>query len=112
VPTKTKRRQQLRALLAARVLVIGAGEMAEETLRYLKDEGVQRIIVVNPQAEPARMRALAHSLDGAIYGGSSLDFTAWKRDFSEQMRPHPLRRRRSHTRRTKAMLPELNPRSA
>jgi len=72
----------------------------------------ERIIVVNPQAEPARMRALAHSLDGAIYGGSSLDFTAWKRDFSEQMRPHPLRRRRSHTRRTKAMLPELNPRSA
>jgi glutamyl-tRNA reductase len=29
------------------VLVIGAGEMAEETLRYLKDEGVRKIVVVN-----------------------------------------------------------------
>ena len=28
-------------------LVIGAGEMAEETLRYLQDEGVQHITVVN-----------------------------------------------------------------
>ncbi len=28
-------------------LIIGAGEMAEETLRYLKDEGAQRITVVN-----------------------------------------------------------------
>jgi len=29
------------------VLIIGAGEMAEETLRYLKEEGVRDIIVVN-----------------------------------------------------------------
>jgi glutamyl-tRNA reductase len=28
-------------------LVIGAGEMAEETLRYLQEEGIQRITVVN-----------------------------------------------------------------
>ena len=71
----------------------------------------EQIIVVNPQAEPARLRALAHSLDGAIYGGSSLDFIAWKREFVHQMRPHLLRRRRS-SRRTKAMLPALNPRVA
>ncbi len=29
------------------VLVIGAGEMAEETLRYLQDEGAHRIVIVN-----------------------------------------------------------------
>jgi hypothetical protein len=68
----------------------------------------EQIIAVSPQAEPARLRALAHSLDGAIYGGSSLDFIAWKREFVHQMRPHLLRRRRS-PRRTKAMLPALNP---
>lgn len=33
------------------VLVIGAGEMAEETLRYLKDEGVREIVVVNRSLE-------------------------------------------------------------
>lgn len=36
------------------VLVIGAGEMAEETLRYLKDEGVREIIVVNRSPERAQ----------------------------------------------------------
>ena len=35
------------------VLVIGAGEMAEETLRYLKDEGVHEIVVVNRSPERA-----------------------------------------------------------
>ena len=39
------------------VLVIGAGEMAEETLRYLKDEGVKRIIVVNRNVERAERLA-------------------------------------------------------
>lgn len=33
------------------VLVIGAGEMAEETLRYLKQEGVRRVIVCNRSRE-------------------------------------------------------------
>jgi glutamyl-tRNA reductase len=32
-------------------LVIGAGEMAEETLRYLQDEGVRRVTVVNRSFE-------------------------------------------------------------
>ena len=36
------------------VLVIGAGEMAEETLRYLKDEGVRDIVVVNRSPERAQ----------------------------------------------------------
>ncbi len=34
-------------------LVIGAGEMAEETLRYLRHEGVQRIAVINRSYERA-----------------------------------------------------------
>jgi len=34
-------------------LVIGAGEMAEETLRYLKEDGVQKIIMVNRHYERA-----------------------------------------------------------
>lgn len=38
-------------------LVIGAGEMAEETLRYLRDEGVRRITVVNRSFEHAFQRA-------------------------------------------------------
>jgi hypothetical protein len=72
----------------------------------------EKIIAASPQAEPVRLRALAHSLDGAIYGGSSLDFPAWKRELTQQLRPRLRRRRRSQTRRTKAMLPALNPRSA
>lgn len=40
------------------VLVIGAGEMAEETLRYLKDEGVREIVVVNRSPERAQRLAL------------------------------------------------------
>lgn len=34
-------------------LVIGAGEMAEETLRYLRDEGVRDVTVVNRSADRA-----------------------------------------------------------
>jgi len=38
-------------------LVIGAGEMAEETLRYLRDEGVRKITVVNRSFQRASERA-------------------------------------------------------
>ena len=38
-------------------LVIGAGEMAEETLRYLRDEGARSITVVNRSFERACERA-------------------------------------------------------
>jgi hypothetical protein len=71
----------------------------------------EKIIAASPQAEPVRLRALAHSLDGAIYGGNSLDFPAWKRELRQQLRPG-LRRRRSRARHTRATLPALNPRSA
>jgi len=72
----------------------------------------ERIIEANPQAEPARIRALAQSLDGAIYGGKPLDFEAWKRDFRQQLRPRLIRRHRQRSRRAGASLPALNPRVA
>lgn len=40
-----------------RVLVIGAGEMAEETLTYLRDIGVQQVVVINRNED--RGKALA-----------------------------------------------------
>ncbi len=40
------------------VLIIGAGEMAEETLTYLKDEGVKQIVVVNRSLENAQKLAM------------------------------------------------------
>ena len=44
------------------VLVIGAGEMAEETLRYLADEGARHITVINRSAD--RAAALAERWQG------------------------------------------------
>ena len=72
----------------------------------------EEIIAVSPQAEPTRLRALAHSLDGAIYGGNTLDFQAWKRELTQQLRPGLLRRGQSQASRTKSSLPALNPRAA
>lgn len=40
-----------------RVLVIGAGEMADETLRYLRDAGAKRFTILN--RDPGRAQALA-----------------------------------------------------
>ena len=53
------------------VLVIGAGEMAEETLRYLKDEGVQSIIVINRNRE--RADKLAEQFGGTTDAFENLD---------------------------------------
>lgn len=53
------------------VLVIGAGEMAEETLRYLKDEGVQRIVVINRNRD--RAEVLANAFGGATDSFEKLD---------------------------------------
>lgn len=49
------------------VVVIGAGEMAEETLRYLKEEGVREIIVVNRSLDRAERLA-------AEWGGKARPF--------------------------------------
>ncbi|HAJ93067.1 MAG TPA: hypothetical protein DCO71_10720 [Gammaproteobacteria bacterium] len=72
----------------------------------------EKIIEAQPQAEPARVRELVQSMDNAIYGAGTLDFTAWKKDFRRQLRPRLLRRRRSRLRRAGRVLPALNPRAA
>jgi glutamyl-tRNA reductase len=46
------------------VLLIGAGEMGEETLRYLIDEGAQHITIVNRSAD--RARELAARISGDV----------------------------------------------
>lgn len=53
------------------VLVIGAGEMGEETLRYLKSEGVKRILVCN--RNPERAMRLAREFGGISREWSTLD---------------------------------------
>ncbi len=47
------------------ILIIGAGEMALETLRYLKNEGVTRVKVVNRSLENAK--TLAEECDGEAF---------------------------------------------
>jgi glutamyl-tRNA reductase len=49
------------------VLIIGAGEMAEETFRYLQEEGVGRTIVINRSPERAAQLA-------AKFGGQAKPF--------------------------------------
>jgi glutamyl-tRNA reductase len=53
------------------VLVIGAGEMAEETLTYLQSEGVKRIVIINRSRE--RAERLAAQFKGEVADFSSLD---------------------------------------
>ena len=53
------------------VLVIGAGEMASETLDYLNGEGVKQIVVVNRGRE--RSRALANQFGGETGTWEELD---------------------------------------
>ncbi len=53
------------------VLIIGAGEMAEETLRYLKDEGVREIVVIN--RNPERAERLAREWSGHAEPWADLD---------------------------------------
>ncbi|MFV0445313.1 MAG: glutamyl-tRNA reductase [Planctomycetaceae bacterium] len=45
------------------VLIIGAGEMAEETLRYLQSEGVGRLLVCNRSLPRAQLLAAAFNGD-------------------------------------------------
>ena len=53
-----------------RVLVLGAGEMAEETLVYLRDEGARDITVINRHRE--RAEALATQFGGRVEPWESL----------------------------------------
>jgi hypothetical protein len=74
------------------------------TISKIADE----IIASHPGVEPASMRQLMHDLIGAVYGGKSLDFEVWKRDFRRQLRPIWLGRRRQPTKDSDG-LPQLNP---
>ena len=53
------------------VLILGAGEMAEETLRYLKDEGVQKITVANRNFQRGELLA-------SKWGGKPIRFDQWE----------------------------------
>ncbi len=53
-----------------RALVIGAGEMAEETLRYLTDEGMRHVTVINRSLE--RAQDLARRWHGTALGWERL----------------------------------------
>ena len=53
------------------VLVLGAGEMATEALRYLQDEGARKIVVCNRSLE--RAERLAAEFDGVARPWSDLD---------------------------------------
>ncbi|MCU0961105.1 MAG: glutamyl-tRNA reductase [Pirellulaceae bacterium] len=54
-----------------RALLLGAGEMGEETLRYLRDEGAQQIVVLTRQNE--RAEVLAQRLSAAADAWEHLD---------------------------------------
>ena len=69
----------------------------------------EKIIEVQPSAQPARLRALVQTMDNALYGGGPLDFSAWKKDLRRQLRPRLSRGRRSALRRARRELPALNP---
>ncbi|MFO7905834.1 MAG: glutamyl-tRNA reductase [Pirellulaceae bacterium] len=46
------------------ILLLGAGEMGEETLRYLKDEGAQTVAILN--RNPERAKPLAEKLGASV----------------------------------------------
>lgn len=69
----------------------------------------EKIIASNPQAGPERLRDLARSLEGAIYGNTHLDFSAWKQELLHELRPIPAWKSKKRVQRTRKTLPALNP---
>jgi hypothetical protein len=69
----------------------------------------EKIIELQPQAESATLRALSRSMDNAVYGSGSLDFSDWKKAFRYQLRPRLFRRRGTRLRHARNALPVLNP---
>ncbi len=64
-------RQLFETFTNKRVLLLGAGEMGEETLRYLRDEGAQDIVVLNRHRE--RAETLAQRLQAQVDSWDQLD---------------------------------------
>lgn len=60
------------------VLILGAGEMAMETVRYLTDEGVKNIVVCNRSLE--RAKQLAGEFSGTAHPWDELDDLLVKAD--------------------------------
>jgi len=59
-----------------RALVIGAGEMAEDTLRYLQKEGVHRITIINRSPQRAADLAQRHQGRFALWADLSNELVA------------------------------------
>lgn len=68
-----------------------------------------RIIEVHPRPKPERLHELVRALDGAIYGGEPLDFSAWKTSLEQQLSPTISGRKRRGGGAPHASLPALNP---
>ncbi len=70
-----------------------------------------RLSAIHARSDQRVMDGLMQQLEAAMYGGGSIDFTAWKRAFRQQLRPAWWRPRRD--RRPPAIgprhLPRLNP---
>ncbi len=81
------------------VLVIGAGEMAEETLRYLQDEGAGDVTVVNRRRERAAELAADWRRPGRAPGTSSTRLLVGRRPGGQH---HRRQRADRHARATSA----------
>lgn len=77
-------------LASAKVLVVGAGEIAELVLTYLKSAGVHQVTVVNRNRE--RAAALAERLGGEVADWSALGSALASHDVvvSSTAAPHPV----------------------
>lgn len=61
-----------------RILVIGAGKMGEETLRYLREEGAQNVLIVNRNLEKAQR--LAERWQGDAFSWEQLPKVLYQAD--------------------------------
>ncbi len=70
-----------------------------------------RLVAIHPHADATTLLELMHTLDNALYNGSEIDFTRWKKRFRRELHPLRLRRNRAATApsRRQEKLPPLNP---
>jgi len=67
------------------------------------------VTAADPKANEEGLRKLMRQLDGAVYGGESIDMGIWNREFRRLVRP---RWGKKQDARSERGLPELNPRPA